>query len=212
MWVLFDLNGTLVDPAVLTEPGALAEAALDEANMMAMVSSLAGQDAAFRPLFGAALERGFARAGHGGDDARERASQALAGMPGMPAFAEAPAALARLRAGGFSLAVLSQSTVEASETVLERSGLREAFAAVLSAPELGAFKPEGLAYTAALERVGAAEDAWFVAGHWWDVAGAAFAGLRTAWVSRTDLAYPVAMPEPDVRAADLGAVADALLG
>ena len=46
-----------------------------------------------------------------------------------------------------------------------------------------------------------------MAGHWWDVAGAAFAGLQTAWISRTDIAYPVAMPEPHVRGADLAEVA-----
>ena len=75
------------------------------------------------------------------------------------------------------------------------SGLRDAFELVLSAPASGAFKPEDLAYRYALDQAGATE-AWFVAGHWWDVAGAAFAGLRTAWISRTDLAYPIAMPEP----------------
>ena len=57
-----------------------------------------------------------------------------------------------------------------------------------------------------MEKVGAT-DAWFVAGHWWDVAGASFAGLQTAWISRTDIAYPVAMPEPHVRGADLAEVA-----
>ena len=50
-----------------------------------------------------------------------------------------------------------------------------------------------------------------MAGHWWDVAGAAYAGLRTAWVSRTDLAYPVAMPAPDVTGPDVAAVAAAIL-
>ena len=73
-------------------------------------------------------------------------------------------------------------------------------------PQSGAFKPEDLAYHAALEKLGAT-DAWFVAGHWWDVAGATFAGLKTAWISRTDLAYPVAMPEPHLRGTDVADVA-----
>ena len=50
-----------------------------------------------------------------------------------------------------------------------------------------------------------------MAGHWWDIAGAAFAGLRTAWISRTDLAYPIAMPEPDLRGPDLATVAASIL-
>ena len=73
---------------------------------------------------------------------------------------------------------------------------------MLSAPESGVYKPDARAYRYGLSRAGV-DEAWFVAGHWWDVAGAAAAGLRTAWVSRTDLAYPVAMPQPDVRGADV---------
>jgi 2-haloacid dehalogenase len=121
-----------------------------------------------------------------------------------------PDALAALRAGGFQLAVLTQSAVDAAETVLSNAGIRDHFELVLSAPDSGAFKPEDLAYRYALEQAGANE-AWFVAGHWWDVAGAAFAGLRTAWISRTDLAYPDAMPAPDVSGPDLASVAAAML-
>ena len=77
--------------------------------------------------------------------------------------------------------------------------------ASLSAHALGT-----VAIKAAMERAGVTE-AWFVAGHWWDVAGAAYAGLRTGWVCRTDVAYPDAMPAPDVTGADVSAVAAAIL-
>jgi 2-haloacid dehalogenase len=207
MWAIFDLNGTLVDPSVLVTPGEVGVEALDEANMMAMVATIAGRPAEFRVLLGAALERGLARRGL--DVAA--AAEALERLPGMPAYPDVPAALDALREGGFSLAVLTQSSAEAAETVLGNAGLRSSFDLVLSAPDSGAFKPEDLAYRYALERCDAVE-AWFVAGHWWDVAGASFAGLKTAWISRTDLAYPVAMPEPDVRGADLAEVARAMLG
>jgi 2-haloacid dehalogenase len=206
MWVFFDLNGTLVDPSVLLEPPELPIAALDEANVMAMITTIAGRETAFKPLFDAALRRGLARTGRD----PELASGALAKLPDMPAFPDVPDALSALRAGGFQLAVLTQSAVEAAEEVTVRAGIRDAFDLVLSAPALGAFKPDDLAYKAALERA-EVTDAWFVAGHWWDVAGAAYAGLRTAWISRTDLAYPDAMPAPDVSGRDLAEVASALL-
>ena len=128
----------------------------------------------------------------------------------MPAYPDVPEALQHLRDGGFRLAVLTQSGSSSAETVLANAGIREHFEHVLSAPESGTFKPEDLAYHGALEKLGATE-AWFVAGHWWDIAGAAYAGLRTAWVSRTDLAYPVAMPAPDVQGADIQAIAKAIL-
>jgi 2-haloacid dehalogenase len=207
MWVIFDLNGTLVDPSVLVSPGSIGVEALDEANMMAMVATIAGRPADFRVLLGAALERGLARRGL---EVAE-AVAALGRLPDMPAYQEVPEALAALREGGFSLAVLTQSAAGAAETVLSNSGLRELFDLVLSAPDSGAYKPEDLAYRYALERCDAV-DAWFVAGHWWDIAGASYAGLRTAWISRTDIAYPVAMPEPDVRGADLAEVVRGVLG
>jgi 2-haloacid dehalogenase len=206
MWVFFDLNGTLVDPSILLEPAEIPIAALDEANVMAMITTIAGRETAFKPLLDAALRRGLARAGRD----PELAVDALAKLPSMPAYPDVPEALAALRAGGHHLAVLTQSAADAAEEVTTNAGIRDAFDLVLSAPALGAFKPDDLAYKAALERVDAA-DAWFVAGHWWDVAGAAYAGLRTAWVSRTDLAYPDAMPAPDVTGPDVLAAAQAIL-
>lgn len=206
MWAIFDLNGTLVDPSVLLAPGGLGVAALDEANMMAMVTVIAGQSVEFKPLLDAALRRGLERAGSDPG----LAEQALSRLSWMPAYPDVPDALAALRSGGFSLAVLTQSGLEAAEEVLANAGIRSAFDLVLSAPASGAYKPEDLAYRYALEQAGATT-AWFVAGHWWDVAGAAYAGLRTAWISRTDLAYPVAMPAPDVSGPDLAAVAAAIL-
>jgi 2-haloacid dehalogenase len=202
MWVLFDLNGTLLDPAVLLDPPELPVAALDEANMMAMITVIAGAETTFKPLFDAALRRHLQRAGRDPDEA----AQALEKLAQMPAFPEVPAALQALRDAGFRLAVLTQSAAEASEQALTHAGIREHFEHVLSAPEFGAFKPEDLAYHAAIEKLGTAE-AWFVAGHWWDVAGAAYGGLKTAWVSRTDIAYPGAMPAPEITGADVAEVA-----
>ncbi|MDA0163670.1 HAD hydrolase-like protein [Solirubrobacter ginsenosidimutans] len=206
MWVFFDLNGTLVDPSVLLEPAQIPIAALDEANVMAMITTIAGRESAFKPLLDAALRRGLARSGRD----PELAAAALSKLPEMPAYPDVPEALAALRAGGLKLAVLTQSTAAAAEEVTANAGIRDAFEMVLSAPELGAFKPDDLAYKSALERAGVTE-AWFVAGHWWDIAGAAYAGLRTAWVSRTDLAYPDAMPAPTVSAPDVLGAASAIL-
>src|SRR6476469_7054425 len=93
MWVLFELNGTLTDPAVLLDPPELPIAALDEANMMAMITVIAGAETTFKPLFDAALRRHLERAGRDPDEAQP----ALEKLAAMPAFPEVPGALQALR-------------------------------------------------------------------------------------------------------------------
>jgi 2-haloacid dehalogenase len=189
--VFFDLNGTLVDPGALISPRELALAALDEANVYAMIV----REARFADLLEAALRRLLERAGRDPGEAAE----ALERLPSMPAFPEAAEALDTLRAAGFEVAVLTQSAREHAELVLRNAGLR--MDRVLSASPL---KTDPRAYAPA-------QGAWFVAAHWWDVAGASGAGLRTAWVSRDDRVYPGAIPQPEIRAPDLLAAARAIV-
>ena len=214
-WVLFDLNGTLVDPTVLAralggpEHGPFVLGVLEEAVRLAMVTTLSGREAAFKDLFAAALRRELELAGRD----PELAEAALPLLAEMPPFPDAPAALRALREGGHRLAVLTQSSAEAAETVLRAGNLRDAFELVLSADDAGAFKPDPRPYRMALGRTGSsAGETWMVAAHWWDVAGAKAAGLRTAWISRTDRLLPGTLPEPDVRAADLAVAAAGVLG
>jgi 2-haloacid dehalogenase len=210
VWALFDLNGTLVDPSGLAAPlgvdAAFVDAAFDEANAAAMVVTLGGVAAGFKALLESALRRRLAASGRSADGV----PAALERLAEMPAYPDAAAALERLRDAGLCLGVLTQSSTQAAETVLRACGLRDRFAFVASAPESGAFKPDPRAYRHALARTGE-PTAWFVAGHWWDVAGAAAAGLRGAWVARTDVAYPAALPQPAATGADLAALAEAML-
>jgi 2-haloacid dehalogenase len=194
-WVYFDLNGTLVDPGVLIEPRQLALDALDHANVLATITALGGRHAPFKDFLDAALRRLLEREGR---DPGEAAG-ALERLPDMPAFPEAAEALATLRAGGLQPAVLTQSAVDSAEAVLRNAGLE--LDRVLSARP---YKPDPRAYEPA-------RGGWFVAAHWWDVMGAAGAGLKTAWVSRDDRAYPGAVPQPDIRAPDLLAAARAIV-
>ncbi len=213
-WVLFDLNGTLVDTAVMAQPlgdsaadEALVGAAVDDAIQLAMVVTLAGREAEFRELVRAGLRRRLRLAGR---DASV-ADDALGLMSSMPAFIDAPAALEQLRGIGLRLGVLTQSTAEAADAVLRFAGLRDRIEIVLSAPASGAFKPDPRPYRMALERLEASGDeVALVAAHWWDVAGAKAAGLRTGWVARRDLVLPDGIPEPDVGGRDLMEVAEGL--
>jgi 2-haloacid dehalogenase len=214
-WVIFDLNGTLVDPSVLAQPlggsaaaEELVQRAFEDAIAQAMVATLTGDPPPFPTLVEAGLRRRIALAG--GDD--DTAAQAVALLGSMPAFPEAPAALERLRGEGLQLGVLTQSSTQAAEQVLRFAGLRDRLELVLGMDETGAYKPAPQAYRTALERTGAtAGQVCMVAAHWWDVTGAKRAGLRTGWVARSERVLLSTVPAPDVVGGDLAEVADRIL-
>jgi 2-haloalkanoic acid dehalogenase type II len=213
-WVLFDFEGTLVDPSVLAQPlgdSAAAEEivldAFDDAIAQAMVALLAGEHPALPALLEAGLRRRVALAGGDADTAGD----AVALLGSMPAQLEAPAALESLRGEGLRLGVLAQGSTEAAEQGLRFAGLRDRVELVLGV-DAEAGKPDPRAYRAALERTGAsAGEVCLVSAHWWDVTAAKRTGLRTGWVARRERVLLASVPEPDVTGADLTAVAGALL-
>lgn len=155
--VLFDLNGTLLDPGNRAD-------ALHSAIRLAMAHTLAAD---FRP-FAELLEAS-------GSSVPEE----------MDPFPDVASGLDRLRDAGHRLAVVTNSARRTGEQHVERAGLGDAFERVVGVDEVGAYKPDGRVYAYALEQLGAAAgDSWFVAAHDWDIVGAANAGLRTAFVAR----------------------------
>src|SRR5512133_1866380 len=107
------------------------------------------------------------------------------------AYPEVPGALARLRAGGARLAVVSNWDVSLHD-VLERTGLRALLDAVVISAELGVAKPDPAIFRAALDRLGAtAADAMHVGDSLEaDVAGARAAGLEAVLVARNGAQAP----------------------
>jgi 2-haloacid dehalogenase len=214
-WVLFNLTGTLVDPSVMAQPlgdsGSdedLVLDALDDAVAMAMVEAITGGSTRFNDLISAAIRRRLRLASR--DEGP--ASVALELMGTMPAYLEAPGALEELRGRGLRLGVLAQSSAAATDSVLRFAGLRDRFELVLSAQDVGVPKPDLRPYRYALEKTGADTDAvCFVSTHWWDVAGAKRAGLRTGWVARRERALLDTVPAPDFTGRDLAEVAEAIV-
>ena len=215
-WVLFNLTGTLVDPTVLAQPLGdtggdedLVLAALDDTVAMAMVDAMTGGSASLDELMAAAMRRRLRLAGSD----ESRAAAALELVSTMPAYLETPGALETLRGSGLRLGVLSQSSATATDNVLRFAGLRDRFELVLSAQDVGAFKPDLRPYRYALERTEAESGnaVCFVSTHWWDVAGAKRAGLRTGWVARRERALLDTVPSPDYTGRDLAEVAEAIV-
>ena len=210
--MLFDLNGTLLDPSGIAQPlGDEAEdrrlvgEAFHEALLLTMADTLSGGP--YRPLpeyLRATLERAL-RAEDRDIAALDAAMECAAAMQPFP---EAGAALSRLRAADLHVGVLTNSTGEAAERALTAAGLRDRFEAVIASDEVQTFKPNPRVYQHAIERV-AAEPAeiMLVAAHGWDVMGAMRAGLQGAWVARSERWLVPIVPPPTIRGETLEDVA-----
>lgn len=214
-WVLFDLNGTLLDPASIADAldgrerdAELAHGALDDAVGQAMADTLTGGFRPFTDHLGAALERRLALA----DRPTDVVAGALRRAKEMDPFPDAAAALERLSAAGLDVGVLTNSAADTAEAALQAAGLREHLGAVIGADAVGAYKPDARLYGHALAQLRvAADEACLVAAHGWDVHGARRVGLRAAWVARRERVLSTAWEPPDVRAADLAEAADAIV-
>ena len=116
---------------------------------------------------------------------------ALLGAIRFRAYPEVPGVLARLRAGGARLAVVSNWDVSLHD-VLERTGLRPLVDAVVISAELGVAKPDPAIFRAALDRLGAGPDGALHLGDSLedDVAGARAAGLEAVLVARNGAPAP----------------------
>ena len=116
---------------------------------------------------------------------------ALLGAIRFRAYPEVPGVLARLRAGGARLAVVSNWDVSLHD-VLERTALRPLVDAVVISAELGVAKPDPAIFRAALDRLGAGPDGALHVGDSLedDVAGARAAGLDAVLVARNGAPAP----------------------
>src|SRR3954466_4112474 len=201
--VLFDVNGTLLDPRALTAtwegaPPGLGLSVLDQTGLQSMVDTICGEFRPFTDYIRAALAHRARLLGLG-DDAVEAA---MPPAPAPPPYPDAADALARLRVAGHTPSAVTNSAANAARSALGEAGLLEHLHAVVGADAAGAYKPDPRVYRTALDVLGLdAAATWFVAGHWWDCTGAKRVGLRTAWIARDEGALLESAPEPDIRAA-----------
>lgn len=120
-------------------------------------------------------------------------------------------AIRALRGSGYRLGALTNGSADATRRLLACGGILEQFEQVLSADEVGAWKPAFAPYDHAARSFGLdRSELLLVAAHPWDVHGAKCAGLRAAWVDRSGTAFPGHFLDPDVVARDFTRLADVL--
>lgn len=97
---------------------------------------------------------------------------------------DAAGALARLRAGGIRLMLLSNMTEAMLERGVRSAGIRAAFDAILTTDRVRAAKPDLRAYAMGPDVSGCPpSEMAFVAFAPWDAAGASWYGYRTIWMN-----------------------------
>lgn len=116
----------------------------------------------------------------------------------LPPHPDVKAGLIALKASGFQIVSLTNSSNKGVETQFNNAGLTPYFDTRLSIEDIGIYKPDLRTYRWALKQLNIEpEEALMVAAHGWDIAGAKAAGLQTAFIARPGKAlYPLAA-KPD---------------
>ena len=122
---------------------------------------------------------------------------------------EALEAFRLLTTAGWKLVALTNGSEDSTHKLLERANALEYFASIFSCDAIGKTKPHPNVY--ALAKQDAEGDIWMVAAHAWDIAGAACAGLRTAFITKEEKDYLGVYPQPEVVASDLVEAADQIV-
>jgi 2-haloacid dehalogenase len=215
--IAFDVNETLLN---LTELDPHFEALLGDAKyrplwfaqmlQLSFVGGLTGEYVDFRTAQRAALKMVGARAGVTVSD--DEAIAMVDRMTMLPPHAEVPDALERLSAGPFTVVALVNSLKEVGEAQLQYAGIRQHFAAVISADSVQALKPAAAPYLSVAEAYGCEPaEVRLVAAHSWDISGALAASCRAAFVARPGAVLSPIGAQPDIVGADLTSVTEQIM-
>jgi len=210
--LVFDVYGTLLDPATVT---AACAAVTDNSAALATLwrqkqleytwlRGLMGHYEDFWAVTGAALDYAVERLAITIDE-RHKARLMDAWLALQP-YPDVDAALTRLAPR--PLAVLSNGSPAMLEAGLRAAGLRDRFRHLLSVDAVRTYKPAPAVYALAEQHLGLPRgQLLFVSANAWDVAGAKAFGLPCAWLRRADTPLERLGPAPDLIVRDLDELA-----
>lgn len=190
--LLFDVYGTLVDPAGIAlalrqdageAAAAFAEQWRDKQVEYAFRRALMRNYVTFQVCVEQALRFVFERNRLPLSEARCATLMQRYGE--LPVFDDAAPALSVL-SQQFRVFAFSNGTRNDVGALLNHAGLAGFFIDVISVDDIRSFKPDPAVYTHARRASAAwAAPCWLISGNAWDLMGAQSAGLSTAWVRRS---------------------------
>ena len=142
----------------------------------------------------------------------EDAKEALQPMLTLATHQDVFDGLTRLKDAGFRISALTNSSTAACKVQMDNAQLTDLFECQLSVDSVGKYKPHAEVYRWACSEMNVLEEnCMLVAAHAWDVAGAAWAGMQTAFIERVgNQPFHLALP-PDIIATDLHDLYDQLI-
>lgn len=139
------------------------------------------------------------------------AMEVVDGMRTLAPHEDVRPGITMIRAKGYRTAILTNGSTDAAADQIRNSGLEDLIDEQLTVDIVGKFKPDSDVYLSAAERFGVAPGSMMlVAAHDWDVAGAAAAGCRTAFVTRPGVSWTLPDGPPDLVGSDIPTIAGAL--
>lgn len=208
---LFDAHSATVRHAAEIGPQAQRLAEIWRAKTLeySWIHALAGKPTAFRKLLKSGLT--YALSATGTDaGAAGLSDKLLAGYDDLSLFADVKDALAGLRKKRSRIAILSNGDPDMLDKAARAAGIDGLIDHILSAHEVGVFKPSARVYRLAMTKFGATrEEITFVSSNRWDVAGASAFGFgATIWLNRSHapdeyLDMPPTLTIPDLHSLPL---------
>jgi 2-haloacid dehalogenase len=216
--IIFDVNETLLDLTSMRQSVGDALGGRDDllplwfSTMLhhSLVVSATGDYHSFGSIGVAALQM-VAEINGIEIDKDQAQSAIITPLRSLPPHPDVAQGLAALKAQGYKLVTLTNSSLTGVQQQLKNAKLDQFFDANLSIESVGVFKPDLRTYQWAIKELGvAANDALMVAAHGWDITGAQKAGLKTAFIQRKGkVLFPLAA-EPDYLVADVVGLAKQL--
>jgi len=107
----------------------------------------------------------------------------------LPAYADVPASLQALADDGFRMFAFSNGVADAVSGLLEHARIDQYFEGVVSVDTLKTFKPDPEVYRHFIDVAATdAQNCWLVSSNGFDVIGAVSAGMKAAWLQRSEAA------------------------
>lgn len=192
---VFDAYGTLFDVhapvgRVASRIGENADAVSNMWRLKQLqytwLRSLMGAHAEFWQVTGEALD--YALSSHGIEDPVLRADLMDLYME-LDAYDDARSALAALKAGGMTTAILSNGSPEMLSRAVVSADLDQVLDHVLSIEDVGIYKPDARVYQMAVDRTGVAQasEICFVSANTWDAQAGKHFGYAVARINRFGL-------------------------